>query len=233
MKRAILVCGCAALALGACSKKADTAATTGESAPTAAAAPALATPPTRKAGLWEQSMTLVESSGSTKPFMQGTKMCVDEASEAKMKWWATENRGGKSDCTEQSITPRLGGGWTIHSVCTVGEMKVVSDGQVTGDFGSHYKFDATSVTSGSSMPQSNGTHKMSMEATWKGPCPADMKGGDIEMPGGMKINMVDAANKAPTAEGFKPGQRPTAAQMAQMRAQAMEMAKRMKAAEGK
>jgi len=106
--------------------------------------------------------------------------------------------------------------------------KVVSDGEATGDFGSHYKVNVTSVTSGSSFAQSNGTHKIAIEADWKGPCPAGMKGGDIEMPGGMRINMTDAAN-GPTINGVKPGERPTPEQMAQMRAQAMEMAKRMKA----
>jgi hypothetical protein len=233
MKRAILVAAAAVLALAACSKKADTAAT-GAATPTVAAAPSL-TPPTRKAGLWEQTMTLERSSGAAQPFMQGTKMCLDEASEAKMKWWATENRRGKSECAEQAITPRLGGGWSFHSVCSLGDgAKVTADGQATGDFGSHYKVDITSVTSGSAMAQSNGTHKMTIEATWKGPCPAGMKGGDIEMPGGMRVNMVDAAGRAAAApEGFKPGQRPTPEQMAQMRAQAMEMAKRMKAGEAK
>jgi hypothetical protein len=71
---------------------------------------------------------------------------------------------------------------------------------------------------------------MAIEATWKGACPADMKPGDVEMPGGMKINLVDAANGAgATVNGIRPGQRPTPEQMAQMRAQAMEMARRMKA----
>lgn len=224
MTRAILVCGCAALALSACSKKTDTAAATGGSAPAAATASAPAAPmsvPTRKSGLWEQTMNLTKMT-------QTIRMCVDEASEAKMKWWATENRRGGVDCSEQAVTPKLGGGWSFHSVCKMGDSgTVTSDGEATGDFGSHYKVDVTSTTSGSAMAQANGVHKIEIEATWKGPCPADMKGGDIEMPGGMKINMVDAANGAPN--GFKPGQRPTPEQMAQMRAQAMEMAKRMKA----
>jgi hypothetical protein len=36
-----------------------------------------------------------------------------------------------------------------------------------------------------------------MEATWQGPCPADMKPGDMAMPNGMKINMMDMAARRP------------------------------------
>src|SRR5258706_12921217 len=183
MKRAILICGCAALALAACSKKADTAAggtAPAASAPVAAAAPAA--PPTRKGGLWEQAMDM----GQMK---QTISMCVDETTEAKTKWWSTERHGGaKTDCTEQSVTPTPGG-WAFHSVCPSGDgATVTSDGTATGDFGTHYKVEMTAVTSGSSMPQANGTHKMSMEGTWKGPCPAGMKAGDMVMPGGMRIS---------------------------------------------
>ena len=64
---------------------------------------------------------------------------------------------------------------------------------------SHYKVDVTSTTAGGPMPQANGVHKISIEATWQGPYPADMKPGDMEMPGGMKINMNDAmSGKGPT-----------------------------------
>src|SRR5258706_12921850 len=101
MKRAVLICGCAALALAACSRKADTDAAPASSAspPVATAAPAA--PPTRKGGLWEQTMDM----GQMK---QTISMCVDEASEAKTKWWSTERGAGKSDCAEQSVTPTTG-----------------------------------------------------------------------------------------------------------------------------
>src|SRR5258706_4213410 len=150
MKRAILICGCAALALTACSKKADTGAApaASASAPVATAAPAA--PPTRKAGLWEQTMAMPQMT-------QTIKMCVDEATEARTSWWSTERHGGKSDCAEKSVTPTPGG-VTFHSVCTSSDGgKVTSDGAATGDFGSHYKVDLTAVTTGSSMPQANGT----------------------------------------------------------------------------
>jgi hypothetical protein len=139
-------------------------------------------------------MTMAMPSGETHQMVQSVRMCLDEASEAKLKWWSTENRRGRSECSEQSISAKLGGGWKIHSVCDMGDGgKVVSDGEASGDFNSHYKVEVTSVTSGSAMAQSNGTHKISMDASWKGPCPAGMKPGDMEMPGGMRISTSGGA----------------------------------------
>jgi|GEM_PF-417789 len=194
MKRTILLCGCAALALSACSKKADTTAAPAAAGSTPVAA-APAGPPTRKAGLWEQSMDM----GQMK---QTISMCADEASEAKTKWWSTEHgRGGQTECSEQSVTPTAGG-WAFHSVCKMGDSgTVTSDGTATGDFGTHYKVEVTSVTAGAAMAQANGTHKVAIEATWKGPCPAGMKGGDMDMPGGMRISTSGGAPHMETGPG--------------------------------
>jgi hypothetical protein len=184
MKHAILICGAAGLALAACSKKeAATPAAGGAAAPASAtaAAPMLKTPPLRKAGLWTQTVT---SSKTT----QSIKMCLDEAVQKKMQLWGQSM--AKSDCKEQSITPHMGGGWDFHSVCNMGESgTVTSNGSATGDFNNHYTMTLTSTTAGSPMPQANGEHKTVIEATWSGPCPSDMKPGDMEMPGGFKINM--------------------------------------------
>ena len=102
MKRAILVSGLALLALGACAKQSETAAT--GAAPASASAPAepptSVTLPARKAGLWEQTVTLPRMT-------QTTKMCLDAAFDQKMKVWG--GAAGKSDCAEQRITPHLGG----------------------------------------------------------------------------------------------------------------------------
>jgi hypothetical protein len=214
MKRAMWVCGAAVLALAACQKKTETAAT-GESATAAATAPAgpagPLTPPPRKAGLWEQKVSMAE-------MQQSTKMCLDEATDKQMAWWGSQ--AAKSTCSEQKISGHLGGGWDFHSVCkSPAGGTTTSDGTASGDFNSHYKVDVTSTTTGGPMPQANGVHKISIEATWQGPCPADMKPGDMEMPGGMKINMNDAMS----GKGPMGGHAPSAAQIAKMRAQAKAM----------
>jgi hypothetical protein len=54
-----------------------------------------------------------------------------------------------------------------------------------------------SVTTGGSMAQMNGPHHIEIVADWKGACPADMKPGDMTLPGGMKINMLTMASGMP------------------------------------
>ena len=231
MQRAgFLVVGATALlALSACSKSKDTAAT-GTAADATATAPASSAPtpsgpPSRKAGLWEQTM-------SSDRMNQTIKMCLDDATDSKMKWWGSQERG-KTNCDEEKITPHLGGGWDFHSVCKMGESgTITSDGQATGDFNSHYTVTVNSTTAGSPMPQANGPHKMTIDAVWKGACPAGWRAGDMELPGagGMRINMVDAIEgKGPMGAAAGAGGKMDAAQIAAMRKQAMDMAKQMKA----
>jgi hypothetical protein len=215
MKHAIGISVVALVALTACQKKAET---TSVTKPTAeASAPTSAgplTPPARKPGLWAQTV-------STAQMQQSTKLCLDAATERQMAWWSSQ--AAKSKCAEQKISQQAGGSWAFHSVCTSPSSgTTTSDGTARGDFGSHYKVEATSVTTGGPMPQANGTHKIAIEATWEGPCPSGMKPGDMEMPGGMRINVNDAmSGKGPS--GMPQGHVPSAAEIAKLRAQAKAM----------
>jgi hypothetical protein len=223
MKRAIGISAMALLALAACQKKAETATATGTAAPAVATAPEASagpmTPPPRKPGLWAQTVSMAQMT-------QTTKLCLDTASDKQMAWWGSQ--AAKSTCEEQSITPHAGGGWDFRSVCrSPAGGTTTSAGTATGDFSSHYRVDVTSTTTGGPMPQANGEHKIAIEASWQGPCPADMKPGDMEMPGGMRVSVSDIMS-GKGAGGMTPGHAPTAAQIAQMRAQAKAMAASMK-----
>jgi hypothetical protein len=231
MRRSWLIVGAAVLALAACSKAGDKQAANGgagsgpqgEGSVAPAGAPAApATAPTRKAGLWEQTL-------SSDKIHQTVRMCVDAATEEKAKWWRSEGaKSGDFQCPEQNVGRTLTGGWKIHSVCRVEGMTVTSDGTATGDFGSTYHVEMTSVTTGARMAEANGTRKMVMDGVWKGPCPAGWTGGDMEIggPGGMRMNVLNP--DAAPAGMPKPGERPSAAQIQQMRA----MAEKMKAQSG-
>jgi hypothetical protein len=185
--RQVLLLGLGVLALAGCQKK--EAAATGEAKTAAAAAPAAPMSMKRKAGLWSQT---IATGGMT----QTMKLCLDEATDQQMQ--VTGQAVGKDMCSENTVTPTAGG-WSFKSVCSMGQGggTVTSTGSATGDFNSHYVVKASTVTAGSSMAQANGTHDVSIEATWEGPCPAGMKPGDMQLPGGVTINAAKMMGGGP------------------------------------
>ncbi|TAJ69866.1 MAG: DUF3617 family protein [Phenylobacterium sp.] len=181
--RVIAVLGVGVLALAACSKKEDKspAAEASASGGNASATAGPVAMPKRKPGLWSHT---VSSSGST----QAMQICIDEDTDAKMSVWG--QAVSKDMCSKNSFAAAPGG-YAFESECDLGgDMgHVVSKGAVTGDFNSAYTVKTTSTTTGAAMAQANGTTEMTLTAKWEGACPAGMKGGDITLPGGMKINM--------------------------------------------
>ena len=139
--------------------------------------------PTRKPGLWQQIV-------STGGMNQESHICIDPTVEAKISVWGAQ--AGKKLCDTSQITPIPGGGWQFSSSCDMGTGgKIVSAGKITGDFTTNYMVATESTTQGAATPQMNGVHKMTLVGLWEGPCPADMKPGDMTLPGGMKMNLLD------------------------------------------
>jgi hypothetical protein len=179
----------AALALAACGQKAETAKGAEGASPASAAAPAVpAGPPARKPGLWVQTI-------STGDMTQTTRICLDEATDKAMSLVGSQ----MSDeiCSKHEVTP-VAGGYRFSSVCAAGDGTgtTTTEGSATGDFNSKYKVEAQSTITGANAPQMNGARKMTVEAEWQGPCPADFKPGDMELPGGMKMNIAAMAGAA-------------------------------------
>lgn len=191
--RNAILAATAALALAACSKPAGEKAASAEGAakPAAATASVPAGPaamPSRKPGLWKQTV-------STAGMTQTSTLCLDKAVESKLAVWGAG--ASKERCQETAIAPAPGG-WSFTSACDMGTGgRTTTEGVVTGDFNTSYKVEASSRTEGAAAPQMNGPHKMVMQATWQGPCPADMKPGDMALPNGMKINMLAATEGMP------------------------------------
>lgn len=180
-------------AVAACGQKSATQSgtKTAEAPPKAATAPAPAAPapttwPKRKPGLWTQTMTL-KAQGFTRSF----RFCVDDTSDEKM---GLDTQGDDKRCQRQSMTRGTDGGWTVVSTCDMGAAgKTDSTIHVAGDFNTRYVMDVTSTTTGAAQPAMNGEHRMEMTAEWSGACPAGWSGGDVEMPGGRRINLLTKA----------------------------------------
>lgn len=181
--RLVMLAGVATLALSSCSKEkaasaAPQAASPSQVAPQSPTPPAL---PKRKAGLWKQTVT---GSGVT----QISRLCLDASSEEKLAIWGSQT--GKSICAEQDVRPSAEG-WSFHSRCDMdGAGTVTSEGETKGDYNSNYTVEITSTTTGASAAQMNGTRKIHIAAEWQGPCPSGMAPGDMELPNGVKINVL-------------------------------------------
>jgi hypothetical protein len=131
--------------------------------------------PHRKPGLWESSMAMMGH-----PYT--TQSCVTEESEAKMSVFSSQSR--QKNCSSSSITHNLDGSWTSTSTCKFGPGPArVTHAHVSGDMNS--KFTVVISTDGSTAPETT------MTMSWVGACKPGMKGGDVIMSNGMKMNAID------------------------------------------
>jgi len=153
---------------------------------TLVAMPALAAEmPARKAGLWE----ITTSAGNRMAIRQ----CIDAATDQMMQSRAgtgpapgTGPGAGTPPCSKRDVQ-KTGDTVTIDSTCTVAGRTVNTHAVVAGSFDSAYTMTVTSQ--GDGIPAGAGT--MTMSAKWLGPCAADQRPGDMIMPNGMKINILD------------------------------------------
>jgi hypothetical protein len=188
----------ALISLAACSKPAPGAgAASGPAASTAPSGPLTAAQiPHRKPGLWRQTIAM-DGAADTGP---GTQLCVDETSEAKMSAFAQRMPGGVH-CPAPQFTRNLDGSMSFAQSCDMGASgKASTTGVIKGDFNSGYTSVMDTQYSGSPVAAVNGDHKMTITATWTGPCAPGQRGGDMIMPGGMKRNILDDEAK-PSAGG--------------------------------
>ena len=139
--------------------------------------------PSRKAGLWE----IKTNTGRPNVPQVSIRQCIDAATDKMMQ----SNAGPPSaqrQCTQTNVQ-KSGDTVTIESTCTVAGKSVTSHAVVTGSFDSSYTMNVT--TQGG--PSGGGN--VTMTAKWLGPCAADQRPGDMIMPNGMKINILDAQKR--------------------------------------
>lgn len=130
--------------------------------------------PHQKDGLWESSMTMMGRPVTT-------QSCVSEESQAKMSVFSAQMR--QKNCSSSSITHNMDGSWSSSSTCKFGDKSRTTHAHITGSFDS--KITMVLTTEGSDRPDVN------MTMTWMGPCKPGMKGGDVWMGNGMKMNVLD------------------------------------------
>jgi len=151
--------------------------------------------PPRKPGLWEMTLQ-TESSGSAKaPVAHTTQQCIDAASDKAMREMGMGM--GKEMCSKQEMRAE-GSTFVVDSVCTIsfgsGASTATTHGVISGDFSSAYKMVMSSSYNPPMMGRKEGT--AIVEAKWVGPCKAGQKPGDMMMPNGMKMNVLEMTGGA-------------------------------------
>lgn len=145
--------------------------------------------PTRKAGLWEIKSA---SEGGQMP-AQTILQCIDAATDKLMQ---EKFSGGGDLCSKQDMR-KSGDSLVVESSCKIGTTAMKVRAVFEGDFQSAYTVKVSTTQEGAPS-QPGGTTNLTMQAKWLGACKADQKPGDIEMPGGMKMNILDLP-KTPAA----------------------------------
>lgn len=175
----LLVLAAAGLCLAGCNQPSPKAA--GEEA---------ATPtdrPVRKPGLWRQSLLVGEAA-----YVQDVKLCLDAEADEKVAWWGKS--GLRSGCIEDEVKRKPDGSWSFNSVCVAeDQVRTTTVGSAVGDFDRRYQLSAEMTTSNPADPAQSGTQSMTLDSEWLGPCPANMKPGQLDYPDGQSINLLDLA----------------------------------------
>lgn len=185
--RVVLTAACAAaalLALAGC-KKAEEKASAPEAAATAGDAGAL---PNRKAGLWTQVVTVEGGPSMT------NRICLGADTDAKLT--APGQQAAGATCSKNVVT-KSGEGFSYSSTCTAEDGGVTKvSGAVSGDFSTIYNVASTVEMTGA-QPAQNRTAKVSIAAKWTGPCPEGWLPGDLELPGGTRVNSIATLESLP------------------------------------
>jgi hypothetical protein len=150
---------------------------------TAGAARALDYPP-RKPGLWE--LSIQSEDGASKAAAMQTQQCIDAATDKAMREMGSSS--GQQACSKQDMRTE-GGRIVVDSVCKIGNTTATTHSVITGDFSAAYRMESRSSYSPPMMGRKEGT--AIVEAKWVGPCKAGQKPGDMMMPNGMKMNLLE------------------------------------------
>jgi hypothetical protein len=152
--------------------------------------------PPRSPGQWELR---VKQETPPDPEEVTTRICLDAASDRKFMELGLSI--AKESCPVYE-TKREGDTWVIDATCTFGKMKSTSRTVVSGDFARAYTMRITATTEGApgqpKGPQTSVTVQTGrlMQPT----CLPGFRPGDMELPGGMKMNINDM--------GRPPGKKP-------------------------
>lgn len=132
--------------------------------------------PARRPGLWETTVSIASMAGSA-PAM---RMCIDAATDDLLS--RDESRGQRCQRVE---VRREGERYRIRAVCRLAATTSTTEGFFEGDFSRRYHGELQTHYA----PAQRGVAptKVLLDGRWLGPCPADLRPGDMLLPDGRRV----------------------------------------------
>jgi hypothetical protein len=141
--------------------------------------------PVRKAGLWEVRTVVGGGAGNGLTL----KQCIDDNTDRMMN--SLTGPLAETACPRLDVK-RAGDTVTVDAACTVLNKTATTRAVITGSFERAYEMQVTAH--GDAMP----AVAMTVTGTFIGPCAAGQKPGDLVMPGGIKLNIVEMRKLSPS-----------------------------------
>ena len=154
--------------------------------------------PSRRAGLWEITMT-EEGKKAAPQLMQ---QCIDAKTDQMMQNFGSSL--GAEMCSKQEVK-KVGATIVIDAECQMGPMRSVSHSVVSGDFNSNYTVRVTTRMEGlpaAAQAMAGGTRVI--QARWTGACTPEQRPGDMVLPDGRTMNIMDMKKMMGGAKGQRP-----------------------------
>ncbi|PJI96654.1 hypothetical protein CLU85_1408 [Acidovorax sp. 69] len=150
--------------------------------------------PTRKAGLWEVS---IRAEGEAEALALKVLQCTDRASDALTLMSIAP---GQENCRKPVVERLKTKGYRIRTACVVHEQRVNTVMDLRGDVTSRYegRLETRYPTMASQTP----SPKL-FEGRWLGECRAGMRPGDMLLPNGVTVNVVDDRRRAEINQDHK------------------------------
>jgi hypothetical protein len=139
--------------------------------------------PHRKTGLWQ----ITNAMPSSKMPPMSSKLCIGARTEDAMM--SKGQAASKKMCSQHSLKME-GNVATMDATCKFGRSTTTTHSTITFSGDAAYRTETHVRYS----PPLHGRAEsvMTQDARWMGPCPPDMKPGDMIGPNGMKMNMSEA-----------------------------------------
>jgi hypothetical protein len=143
--------------------------------------------PTQAPGLWVQRVS--DAHGA-----RVTKVCLDAGAATTL---AAFDQTLAGQCSRRDMAQAADGTWHFSTSCDMGPWgKVATEGVMRGDFASHYVVEARSQTVGAAQSAADGPARVIADIRRVGDCPADMKPGDVILPGGGRARVDQLSARA-------------------------------------